>query len=93
MKKFTGKEIQDQFCKIGINALWIKNLGMIFMPNSYGTDTAAAESDTKCVNAIASAACAKLLPQISEARATGDDDPLQLGCTGAKQTARTKSAN
>ena len=69
MKKFTGKEIQDQFCKIGINALWIKNLGMIFMPNSYGTDIAAAEPDRKFVNAIASAACAKLLPQISEARA------------------------
>ncbi len=84
MKKITGKEIQDRFCKIGINALWIKNIGMIFMPNSYGTDTAV----TGKYHVFSLSSCAELLPQISEARAAGDDDPLQLWLHG-RETNRT----
>ena len=39
-EKMSGKELQGAFEEIGINALWIKGRGMIFMTSYYGVDTA-----------------------------------------------------
>ncbi len=36
----TGKQIEAELCRAGINALWIKGRGMIVMSAFYGTDCA-----------------------------------------------------
>jgi hypothetical protein len=36
----TGKQIEADLCKAGINALWIKGRGMIIMSAYYGVDCA-----------------------------------------------------
>ena len=36
----TGKQIESDLCKAGINALWIKGRGMIVMDAYYGVDCA-----------------------------------------------------
>ena len=36
----TGKQIESDLCKAGINALWIERRGMIVMSSYYGTNCA-----------------------------------------------------
>ena len=36
----TGKQIESDLCKAGINALWIERRGMIIMSAFYGVDCA-----------------------------------------------------
>jgi hypothetical protein len=38
--KRNGKELMQQFVAKGVNAMWVRGRGMIFMSGFYGTDVA-----------------------------------------------------
>lgn len=72
--KLSGKEIQDKFCEININALWVRGRGMIFMTACYGTDCAVS-GHYKLYSRETSA---DILKQIISARSDGDTDSIEF---------------
>ena len=68
--KMTGAELQAEYEGIGVNALWIKGRGMIFMTSYYGVNTAVSGAYPLYTRDVAASA----LKGIMEELAAGDSD-------------------
>lgn len=74
----NGKKLQDKFVQMGINALWVEKVGMIFMTAYYGCDCAVQGT----YNVYSFAVANDVFEKVSAARAAGDEDPLECWLNG-----------
>ena len=79
----NGKELQDKFVEININALWVKGIGMIFMSSYYGCNVAVQGT----YNVFSLETSKNILESFSKSREEGDEDPFECWLHG-KETNR-----
>ena len=72
--KMTGAELQQEYEEQGINALWIKGRGMIYMTSYYGVDIAVSGTYPLYSREVAARALARVMKDL----AAGDTNATQL---------------